>query len=80
VPISQGGTVLALAGSAHGFLNRYEEPARLLFVYPTHHGFEPSVPGYGELGRIWARAIARSPGWLTWPLLLGERFPHTGAA
>jgi hypothetical protein len=38
-------------------------------------GFEPSVPGYGELGRIWARAIARSPGWLTWPLLLGERFP-----
>src|ERR1700738_4124264 len=42
-------------------------------------GFEPSVPGYGELGRIWARAIARSPGWLTWPLLLGERFPHTGA-
>jgi hypothetical protein len=42
-------------------------------------GFEPSVPGYGELGRIWARAIARSPGWLIWPLLLGERFPHTGA-
>ena len=42
-------------------------------------GFEPSVPDYGELGRIWARAIARSPGWLTWPLLLGERFPHTGA-
>jgi hypothetical protein len=23
-------------GGAHGFLNRYEEPARLLFVYPTH--------------------------------------------
>ena len=42
-------------------------------------GFEPSVPGFGELGRIWARAIARSPGWLIWPLLLGERFPHTGA-
>jgi len=36
VPIGPGDTVLAPAGSAHGFLNRYEEPARLLFVYPTH--------------------------------------------
>jgi hypothetical protein len=38
-------------------------------------GFEPSVPGYGEFGRIWARATARSPGWLAWPLVLDERFP-----
>jgi hypothetical protein len=29
-----------------------------------------------EVGR---RATARSPGWLAWPLVLGERFPHTGA-
>ena len=35
------------AGSAHGFLNRYEEPARLLFVYPTHQveQVEVSIPG-----------------------------------
>jgi quercetin dioxygenase-like cupin family protein len=47
VPIGQGDTVLAPAGSAHGFLNRYEEPARLLFVYPTHQveQVEVSIPG-----------------------------------
>jgi len=28
--------VLAPAGTAHGFLNRYDEPARVLFVFPTH--------------------------------------------
>jgi quercetin dioxygenase-like cupin family protein len=36
VSIGQGDAVLAPAGSEHGFLNRYQEPARLLFVYPTH--------------------------------------------
>ena len=47
VPIGKGDTVLAPAGSAHGFLNRYEEPARLLFVYPTHQveQVEVSIPG-----------------------------------
>ena len=47
VPIGPGDTVLAPAGSAHGFLNRYEEPARLLFVFPTHQveQVEVSVPG-----------------------------------
>ena len=47
MPISQGDTVLAPAGSAHGFLNRYEEPARLLFVFPTHQveQVEVSIPG-----------------------------------
>jgi quercetin dioxygenase-like cupin family protein len=47
VAIGQGDTVLAPAGSAHGFLNRYEEPARLLFVYPTHQveQLEVSIPG-----------------------------------
>ena len=47
VSIGPGDTVLAPAGSAHGFLNRYEAPARLLFVYPTHQveQVEVSVPG-----------------------------------
>jgi len=34
--IGPGHTVLAPAGTSHGFLNRYEAPARLLFVFPTH--------------------------------------------
>lgn len=47
LPIGPGDTVLAPAGSAHGFLNRYEEPARLLFVFPTHQveQVELSIPG-----------------------------------
>jgi quercetin dioxygenase-like cupin family protein len=46
-PIGPGDTVLAPAGSAHGFLNRYKAPARLLFVYPTHQveQVEVSIPG-----------------------------------
>jgi quercetin dioxygenase-like cupin family protein len=45
--IGPGDTVLAPAGSAYGFLNRYEEPARLLVVYPTHQveQVEVSIPG-----------------------------------
>jgi quercetin dioxygenase-like cupin family protein len=45
--IGPGHTVLAPAGTAHGFLNRYDEPARVLFIFPTHQ-FERvpvSVPG-----------------------------------
>ena len=34
--IGPGHTVLAPAGTTHGFVNRYQEPARLLFVFPTH--------------------------------------------
>ena len=34
--IGPGQTVLAAAGTAHGFLNRYQQPARVLFVFPTH--------------------------------------------
>jgi quercetin dioxygenase-like cupin family protein len=47
VPVGPGDTVLAPAGSAHGFLNRYGEPARLLFVFPTHQveQLEVSIPG-----------------------------------
>ncbi len=33
--IGLGHTVLAPAGTAHGFLNRYAEPARVLFVFPA---------------------------------------------
>jgi quercetin dioxygenase-like cupin family protein len=36
ITIGPGHTVLAPAGTAHGFLNRYAEPARVLLVYPTH--------------------------------------------
>ena len=36
ITIGPGHTVLAPAGTAHGFLNRYDEPARVLFVFPTH--------------------------------------------
>jgi quercetin dioxygenase-like cupin family protein len=45
--IGPGHTVLIPAGAAHGFLNRYGEPARLLCVFPTNQ-FEQipvSVPG-----------------------------------
>jgi quercetin dioxygenase-like cupin family protein len=47
VPIGPGDALLAPAGSAHGFLNRYDEPARLLFVFPTHQveQVEVSIPG-----------------------------------
>jgi quercetin dioxygenase-like cupin family protein len=45
--IGPGHTVLAPAGTAHGFLNRYSEPARVLFVFPTHQveHVPVSVPG-----------------------------------
>ena len=35
--IGPGDSVLAPAGTVHGFVNRYEEPARILFVFPTHN-------------------------------------------
>ena len=34
--IGPGDVVLAPAGSVHGFVNRSETPARLLFVFPIH--------------------------------------------
>ena len=45
--IGPGHTVLTPAGTAHGFLNRYDEPARVLFVFPTHQveRVPVSVPG-----------------------------------
>ena len=45
--IGPGHTVLAPAGTAHGFLNRYAEPARVLLVFPTHQVEQVpvSIPG-----------------------------------
>ncbi len=34
--IEPGDVVLAPAGTVHGFVNRAESPARLLFVFPMH--------------------------------------------
>jgi quercetin dioxygenase-like cupin family protein len=34
--VGPGDVVLAPAGTVHGFLNRTQAPARLLFVFPTH--------------------------------------------
>src|SRR5229473_235945 len=47
VTIGPGHTVLAPAGTAHGFLNRYAEPARVLLVFPAHQVEHVlvSVPG-----------------------------------
>ncbi len=35
--ISPGHTVLAPPGTTHGFVNRYDAPARLLFIFPIHN-------------------------------------------
>ena len=35
--IGPGDAVLAPPGSVHGFVNRYEGPARILFVFPNHN-------------------------------------------
>ena len=45
--VGRGHTVLAPAGTVHGFVNRYEEPARLLFVFPTQEVEQvlASIPG-----------------------------------
>ncbi len=45
--IGPGHTILAPAGTTHGFVNRYDAPARILFIFPTHDPdlVESSVPG-----------------------------------
>ena len=45
--IGPGHTILAPAGTAHGFLNRYNQPARVLFIFPTHQveRVPVSIPG-----------------------------------
>ena len=36
ITVGSGDTILAPAGTTHGFVNRYGESARILFVFPTH--------------------------------------------
>lgn len=45
--IGLGHTVLIPPGTAHGFLNRYGEPASVLFVFPAHQVEQVpvSIPG-----------------------------------
>jgi quercetin dioxygenase-like cupin family protein len=45
--LGPGDAMLAPAGAAHGFLNRYSYPARVLFIFPTHDAerVPVSVPG-----------------------------------
>jgi quercetin dioxygenase-like cupin family protein len=45
--IGPGHAMLAPAGTAYGFLNRYDVPARVLFVFPAHQVEHVlvSVPG-----------------------------------
>ena len=61
ITIGPGDTLLAPAGTAHGFLNRYEEPARVLFVFPTHQVEQVpvSVPGAtsGFPSEKWIRTL-----------------------
>jgi quercetin dioxygenase-like cupin family protein len=47
ITVGPGDTILAPAGTVHGFLNRAQEAARLLFVFPTHQVERvlSSVPG-----------------------------------
>ena len=34
--LGPGHTILAPAGTTHGFVNRYDVPARLLYIFPIH--------------------------------------------
>ena len=45
--VGPGHTILAPAGTTHGFVNRYDAPARLLFIFPMHNPdlVQASVPG-----------------------------------
>ena len=47
VTVGPGHTVLAPAGIVHGFLNRYQEPARMLYIFPTNEveGVQSRVEG-----------------------------------
>ena len=45
--VEAGETVLAPAGTTHGFTNPYAEPAKILFIFPTQNADRvlASVPG-----------------------------------
>jgi quercetin dioxygenase-like cupin family protein len=62
--LGPGDALLVPAGSAHGFLNRYPEPARVLFVYPTH-----------EIERVPVSVSGATTGFLSERGLTGYRSP-----
>ncbi len=45
--LGPGHTILAPAGTTHGFVNRYDTPARLLYIFPIHNPdrVQSSIPG-----------------------------------
>ena len=47
VTVGPGDTILAPAGAVHGFVNRYEAPARIMFIYPMH---DPEIMTAGAEG------------------------------
>ena len=64
--IEAGDLVLAPAGSVHGFLNRTDSPARLLYVFPRH-----------DPDRVWSTPPDAPPsGFPSEQGLSGFRSPH----
>ena len=64
--IEAGDLVLAPAGSVHGFLNRLDSPARLLYVFPRH-----------DPDRVWSTPPDAPPsGFPSEQGLSGFRSPH----
>ena len=63
--IGPGHTVLAPAGTTHGFVNRYDQPARILFIFPT---LEPD--------RVLSSLDGATSGFLSESGLSGYSSPH----
>ncbi len=63
--IGPGHTVLAPAGTTHGFVNRYDQPARILFIFPIH-----------EPDRVQASLDGATSGFLSEAGLSGYSSPH----
>jgi len=63
--IGPGHTVLAPAGTTHGFVNRSNEPARILFIFPTH-----------EPDRVLASVAGATSGFLSEAGLSGYNSPR----
>ena len=64
--IEAGDLVLAPAGSVHGFLNRSDSPARVLYVFPRH-----------DPDRVWSTPPDAPPsGFPSEQGLSGFRSPH----
>ncbi len=63
--IGPGHTVLAPAGTTHGFVNRSDKPARILFIFPTH-----------EPDRVLSSVDGATSGFLSEAGLSGYSSPH----